>query len=433
MKTKIGKRILTGMLSGVLLTASLVGCGSSPATNGGGSKAAANGAETSEAKTPEQKQFVIGIAEAQFNDEVTTRRSYLENYIAPNYNVKFIFSEQCDDDAATKAFIENCIDSGADAIIDFKSTSPQLAQLCKDNGLIYTVNGTPAAAPGLYVDMFDNFTGFVGGNNQQVASLYGDWLRENVSDDGSEGFLIATGLASAGNVQHAEITRAILEGLRDKYGLKYDMSIEDLVATANTLDATNDKGIMVTLYPGAPNKETWLPGVSSLIQTGNYGVILSAGQTYNQTATVVNEVEASLGMNIKVGSIGAFGSTLSTAFHTMDPNGEPSVDLIVVKPVSVLTATLFAITYNGLLGKTDQSSRDADGMPSNFRFSMISVTRPEQLEAMEGWDDRDSQNWIANTDVVDCLLVLNNPELTAEDIQAFLVTLNQDTISALMK
>ncbi|MFR8706511.1 MAG: hypothetical protein ACLVFC_06980 [Subdoligranulum sp.] len=39
---------------------------------------------------------------------------------------------------------------------------------------------------------------------------------------------------------------------------------------AETTNAANDKGILVTLYPGSPNKETWLPGVSTLIQTGQY-------------------------------------------------------------------------------------------------------------------------------------------------------------------
>lgn len=60
------------------------------------------------------KQFVIGVAEAQANDEVSTRRAYFENFIAPTYNVKFIFSEVLKDDAAVKTFIENCIDSGVE-------------------------------------------------------------------------------------------------------------------------------------------------------------------------------------------------------------------------------------------------------------------------------------------------------------------------------
>ncbi len=61
--------------------------------------------------------------------------------------------------------------------------------------------------------------------------------------------------------------------------------------------------------PAPPNKETWLPGVSALIQTGQYNTFLSAGQTYNQSATVVDEVEKSFGIDIKVASVGALGQT----------------------------------------------------------------------------------------------------------------------------
>ena len=78
---------------------SLTACGSS-ASSTAASTAAATGSDSAAASTASDsatpaatKQYVIGIAEAQANDEVTTRRAYLEDFIAPTYNVKFIFSE----------------------------------------------------------------------------------------------------------------------------------------------------------------------------------------------------------------------------------------------------------------------------------------------------------------------------------------------------
>ena len=119
-KSKLFQSALSLMLVGGMLTA----CGSS-ASSTAASTAASTGSNSTAASTASDsaapaatKQYVIGIAEAQANDEVTTRRAYLEDFIAPTYNVKFIFSETLKDDAATKTFIENCIDSGADAIID---------------------------------------------------------------------------------------------------------------------------------------------------------------------------------------------------------------------------------------------------------------------------------------------------------------------------
>ena len=258
-KSKLFQSALSLMLVGGMLTA----CGSS-ASSTAASTAAATGSDSAAASTASDsatpaatKQYVIGIAEAQANDEVTTRRAYLEDFIAPTYNVKFIFSETLKDDAATKTFIENCIDSGADAIIDMKSTSGQMAQLCMDNGLVYTVNGNYVAHPELLSTDYTNFAGCIGANNAQVGSLFGDWLEENASEDGSEGFLISTSLAAQGNTQHVEITRAILEGLQQKYGITYTKSIDDLIASSETTNVENDKNILITLYPAPPTR---IPG-----------------------------------------------------------------------------------------------------------------------------------------------------------------------------
>lgn len=433
-KNKLFQSALSLMLVGGMLTA----CGSS-ASSTAASTAASTGSDSTAASTASDsaapaatKQYVIGIAEAQANDEVTTRRAYLEDFIAPTYNVKFIFSETLKDDAATKTFIENCIDSGADAIIDMKSASGQMAQLCMDNGLVYTINGNYTQHPELLTTDYTNFAGCIGANNAQIGSLFGDWLEENVSEDGSEGFLISTSLAAQGNTQHVEITRAILEGLQQKYGITYTKSIDDLIASSETTNVENDKNILITLYPGSPNKDTWLPGISTLLQTGNYKMFLSSGQTYNQSATVVDEVEKSFGIDIKVASVGALGQTLTTAFNTKDPFGNPSIDLATVKSTSVLTSALFAITYNALNGDVQTACRGTDGKPLYFEFANMSVTSAEQLAQMDGWDDASTGNWCATTDVVDGMLTIVNPDLTAEEINTYLGTLDFETLKSMM-
>lgn len=396
-KSKLFQSALSLMLAGGMLTA----CGSS-ASSTAASTAASTGSDSTAASTASDsaapaatKQYVIGIAEAQANDEVTTRRAYLEDFIAPTYNVKFIFSETLKDDAATKTFIENCIDSGVDAIIDMKSASGQMAQLCMDNGLVYTINGNYTQHPELLTTDYTNFAGCIGANNAQVGSLFGDWLEENASENGSEGFLISTSLAAQGNTQHVEITRAILEGLQQKYGITYTKSIDDLIASSETTNVENDKNILITLYPGSPNKDTWLPGISTLLQTGNYKMFLSSGQTYNQSATVVDEVEKSFGINIKVASVGALGTTLETAFNTKDSSGNSSVDLVAIKAVSTQTAAMFAATYNALVsGAECRACRGEDGLPVYFTFNFIPITSAEQLTEMSGWDAKETGNWI---------------------------------------
>ena len=421
------KTTIRSALAVLLAASTLTACGGSAA-----SSAPASAAASSTAVAP-AKQYTIGIAEAQANDETTVRRAYLENYIGPAYNVKFIFSEVLKDDAATKTFIENCADAGADAIIDFKSMSGQMCQICADNDMVYAISGNYIAHPEFLETDYPNFAGAVGSNNAELGSLFGTWLKDNVEADGTEGYLIATGIASSGNQQHIEIGQGILNGIADKYGLTFEQDIADLVTVAETTNAANDKGILVTLYPGSPNKETWLPGVSALIQTGQYNTFLSAGQTYNQSATVVDEVEKSLGINIKVASVGALGTTLETAFNTKDSSGNSSVDLVAIKTVSTQTAAMFAATYNALVsGAECRACRGEDGLPVYFTFNFIPITSAEQLTEMSGWDAKETGNWIANKDFVDQMLVTVNPDVTSDDINAIMQSLSYEKIKEMM-
>ena len=233
MRKNVLKRAAAVVLTGAMLLVSLAGCGGTPSSASASTAGSSSATSATDSGAPAPtKQFVIGVAEAQANDEVSTRRAYFENFIAPTYNVKFIFSEVLKDDAAVKTFIENCIDSGVDAIIDFKSNSAQMARLCEENDVVYTVQGIPDMAPELMEGDFPLFTGWSGADNAQVGNLFRDWLEANASEDGSEGFLVSTSLAAQGNVQHVEVSRAILEGLQEKYELTYEKTIDELVASS---------------------------------------------------------------------------------------------------------------------------------------------------------------------------------------------------------
>lgn len=72
------------------------------------------------------------------------------------------------DDAATKTFIENCADAGADAIIDFKSMSGQMCRICADNDMVYAISGNYIAHPEFLETDYPNFAGAVGSNNAEL-------------------------------------------------------------------------------------------------------------------------------------------------------------------------------------------------------------------------------------------------------------------------
>lgn len=382
-----------------------------------------------EEKAEERKPYVIGCAEALANDATNLRRVYFEEFIAPTYNVKFIFSETLLDDAAVKTFVENCIDAGADAIIDFKSGSPAIAQLCEENGLYYTFQGTLAQHPGL--EQCKNLTGVVGGSMVSGAEVSGGWLADNLSEDGSEGFIIATGIAAQGQAMNINVSKALLAAIQEKYDLTFEDTLENLVKTPDTMDVANDKGILITLYPGSPSKDTWLPGASSLIQTGNYGAFLSCGNTYNVTATVVDEVERAMNKDIMILSQAALGSTLENTFKTEDAFGKPCIDLAIVRFETTIDAYVFALTYNALNGNIETLWEN--GMPREYDFAFTGISSVDQMNAMVGWDDVNTENWIANKTFVDRLIVETNPELSPATMDAIMADMSYETVATWMK
>ena len=78
------------------------------------------------------------------------------------------------------------------------------------------------------------------------------------------------------------------------------------------------------------------------------------------------------------------------------------------------------------------ASRGTDGKPLYFEFANMSVTSAEQLAQMNGWDDAFTGNWCATTDVVDGMLTIVNPDLTAEEINTYLGTLDFETLKSMM-
>lgn len=416
---RILKRAVACVLTGALCLTVLCGCGGKPIS----------GTDSGE-KTGDE--FVIGVAEAQSNREVDIRRSYFENFIAPTYHVRFIFSETLKNDAAVKTFIENCIEAGADAIIDFKSNSAQMARICEESGVYYTAQGTPNVSQDLLNGDFPLFTGWSGTNNEHLAQLFRGWMTQNLSENGSEGILIATSLAPQGNAQHIEVTQTLLQGLQEKYGLVYEQPIDDLALASDTINVANDKGILITLYPGSPNKDSWLPGISSLLESGRYSLFISCGQTYTQTDATVRQAEETFGIDVKVACIAALSRELDAAFNTLDPNGNPSVNFATVKPSSVLAASVFAAAYNALNGAIETACRDEQGKPANFRLNMIGISSPEELAGIQQWDDPENDTWVADKEFVDSLLVTDHPDITATDINRILANLTTDAITKMM-
>lgn len=420
------KRKLCVILT-LLLCLSLAACAAK--TTETGSHAAAP-APTSSAEVT-LKPYKIAVLEYTANDETANRRDYYENYLAPYYHVEFMFSEPTASIEGEISFLENAILAGANAYIAFRAEdAPQIAQICQENNIPYVINSNRNAnCDGAFTGGFTVFAGAFTGNQPMVGAHFKTWLEENASSDGSEGFMITSGLAFNGNIQHIEITTAALKVLQERYNIRYEDSIENLVRSSAPIEVANDKGINIYLYPGSTGNETWLPGVSAALQTGRYGILMHAAPGFGNTAVVVDEVESTYHKNIKVASIASIGPTLTNAFHITDSFGNTAIDMGITKSNSIISACAFIKIYNALTGYGALNMAD-NGEAGILEFPFWAVTTVEQVDDISRWDVTGGSNWVVDTDTINECLGVFKPSLTAEAVQTVISGITYEDVKA---
>lgn len=420
------KKLLSILLAAVT-TFSMVACGgagNAPAKDPGTSVASTSGSTaTPVAGDATAKKYKIGVMEIVSNDESVTRRAYYETYVAPNYNVEFMFSEAIAGTEAAMSFVENCADAGADGIISFYyDDAAQLSQVCQDNNLKLIINSNRSPKiEDAFTGGYTSFAGSFGSNVQSVGDVFAKWLRDNASADGSEGFIITTATASQGGTQQIEVSTAIMEVLQEKYDLTFEDTIANMVVSPAPLVVKNNKNLNIYIYPGKDTQDGFLQGLSTTLQTGKYLTFLHQSG-YPTTAVVVDEAERSINKDIKVAAIGNMSQTLIDAFNAKDKFGSSSINMSTIKSVSLLSGIAFAKIYNAITG-FDACNTDAKKEPGVLRFPMWSVSSVAEVDAVKSWDVLGNDKWVCDSSVIDRMLGIKNPELTHAGIEEIINTI----------
>ena len=136
-------KLFSLLLAVAMIVCVFAGCANDSKPGSTDTKAADNG-ETktaTEPAAPNAEPIKIGVLVADVSgEEALGFRSYYENYIAKNYNVSFLYTEQLEDAAAEKSAIEKFAAQGCQAILSF-SSADRATQLdtCIQNKLYYAV------------------------------------------------------------------------------------------------------------------------------------------------------------------------------------------------------------------------------------------------------------------------------------------------------
>lgn len=375
---------------------------------------AAESAEGQEsAVVPEHETFKIGVINGAFDNESNMRQKYLEEYVAPRFNVEFVFSEAIRNGEEEVAFIENLSAAGGKAVMAYRyQNREQIARLCNELGIYYVFNGE--IQEGDSFEGMDTFVGSTLNTMDDVETVYAEAVKDWAGTEGEHGFIILSALAAQENLQHKLATGTVLNTLAQSYGLTFEKSVEELVVVSEPTEAVNDAGLPVYIYPGVPNNDAFLNGISSALQTGKYDMVLASSNLFDRLGVIVDENEKAIGRNIRVVSIANVSPELQKAVSTLDAYGEPSLNACVVKSPSYTSGPMFAMLYNALTGHIDVLK--PEGQATTINYALWGCSTVEDVQKVGNYD-LDSDSYTFDEEHLKAILYDYNPELTLDSFR----------------
>ncbi len=366
----------------------------------GGSQEKAAGAE----------KYTIAVGWYAIDATTQTRMTYLSEELGPAIGVDFIFSDVIDDVGEMITFIENSYSAGADAVYSTITDIEQITAKCNELGL-YIATTTSRYAEDVAGMQYN--LGITGVDLKKVGAAYEELLSAKLKSSEPKNFLIVSGGSGIGVTSHIEATSTMLREIQKIYGLKYSQDVDTLTRLRAITDIDTGTDIKITIAPGFPNMDGYVQGISSLLQTGDYDVMLSVYQTTSVFATAVEEVEAALNKNIIILSTATFGPPTKTAFETLDPTGHPSLDGAVISGLTAQDAFAIMMIYNALSGHVDLIK--PDGRAAIFGAGMLVVKDKDEYARLEKLDTG-AGTWSYTGDEIKQLLAAYNPSITNADI-----------------
>ena len=332
------------------------------------SAATPSGGEGQDGSVASYDGMKIGVSVYNTQDaEVQAIRSYLVDYIAPAFDVKFLYSDSLLETEDEIAFIESLHESGAKGLISFLSTDlDQVLSKCDELGMVY-MRGSGTISDEAYETAckHESFLGIIGpewelerrAGYEMVSYFTSTWRGDAPS------ILILCGGGSVGNVMHEERTLGMLNALKVKYGLKYTAEPSDLAKTGVFVENAVERGsVELTLLPGYLSREETLDVLADALSEKDYDIVLGA-MALNNGLPMIETKEKTSGMNIRIGMVDCFTEQNYDWFEKKDPYGDSTINYVTGK-YGATVGPAFAAMYNALTGNEDFLKPEGKG----FRF-----------------------------------------------------------------
>ena len=254
----------------------------------------------------------------------------------------------------------------------------QAAAVCNDLGMYFVGVSSAGAEENAEIPYY---VGVAGASAEGYGEAYANALNSVIGDGAEHSILILSGAACYGATSFIEATAGSLRALQDIYGLTYTENLNALATSSTQIDAENDKNIKITVCPGMQDIAT---AVSPLLQSGDYDVLVGTSNIYDSLGVAVDEVEKALGKDIKFITRSMFSDSTKAAFNSMDSQGSPVIDAIVLNGTYEHLAAVMMLR-NAFDGHAD-AMRDGDHCSRVPGQIPLVITTADEYNALSGAD-----------------------------------------------
>lgn len=436
------KKILAMALT-LVTSFSLVACGSGETTTTQTNTAEESTEETAEAEEGTEEaaeeateaavatsalgideQAVIGVLVSDAtSSEALAFRSYYEDYIAAEYNVELVYSDELTDAEGETSAIETFINQGVQAVISLSSFDrPGQIELCEDAGIYYAIAaGTLTEEEyGTYKD-YEHYVGSVG---PSLATEYqtGYDMAKNYTEQGDTNFLIFGGAAAFGTDMHIYRVAGMLAAICDADttgATTYDGATgEDIVAAlaGTSMDPSKfaSETYSVDYMDGYNMDDAWFGLIAEKLAAPDLQVVLAVGNGSDFFGSMIPDG------SIKVASVDCFTEDYGKAIDASQLDWMAGKFNASIGPVFV--ATLNAIngapirTAEGSAFMLDQGYWEAAGADA-FKNCLSAVSDPTAP--------------VYTKEILDQYVATTEKGVTYDDFAAFVGAYTFDEVTAL--
>ena len=363
------------------------------------------------------EKTVIEVAVNQWDAVNLQLKDYYDNYLSKELNLEFIYSDASGDVEAITKFVQNAWAAGAVALMDFATQNlsdvEPVAAKCNELGMYFT---TYYQGSEEILAKYDTAVACVASEDVTLADKFAAEVKSLIDDGEAHSMVVLPLAAQYGNIQQTYASIGAVKAFSEVYG--FNLSDEDIKERVTKeknnyikSDITGREDVKVAI-----DAKTDAETLSTILKTGEYDVVVISGNLYTRFQQTILEAEQAIGKDIKVVAMTGIEDATQSSFTTMDPFGNPSLNIAVLTPATRAGATL-GVMLNAING--DMDAVRVDGKPVMYAYPVWACRSADEYQAM-GLIDTAPEYYMFTADEIKLMVKKYTENVDPEYLSSFI-------------